>query len=89
MVSTYTKLEDTDTLRATVEIISGITGKPIPIGTLEADNVGGDEHYGDYALRLFQHSNTDTTIRRGALIHFRRAAGAFALVRAAIAALGL
>ncbi len=89
MVSTYTKLEDTHMLRATVEIISAKTCVPIPIGTLEVDNVGGDKHYGDYRLRLYQHSNTDTLVRHGELSHFRRASGAFTLVRAAIAALGL
>jgi hypothetical protein len=84
MISTYVKLGGNEMLRASVEIISGNDGRPIPIGVLEADNVGGDEHYGDYNLRLFQHSNTGTTVRRAELKEFRRGRGAFALVREAL-----
>jgi hypothetical protein len=87
VVSSYAKLGETDMLRATVEIIRASDHPPIPIGVLEADNVGGDEHYGNYALRLYQHSNSGTTCQEGFLHQFRRAQGAVELVRAALASL--
>jgi len=90
MVSTYVALEGNEMLRATVEIISGNParlGTPIPIGVLEADNVGGDDFKGDYDLRLFEHSNAGpTTCRKAKLEGFQRSKGAFSLVRAALAA---
>lgn len=75
-------------LRVQIEIISGASGPrqgtPIPIATLEADNVGGDDFVGDYDLRLWEHSNTITTIRRGKLESFQRSRGAVALVEEAL-----
>lgn len=89
MVSTYRALEASDVLRVNVDIIRARDGKSVPIGTLEiANDITGDEHYGNYDLTLYQDCNAGRAARRGKLSGFRRAAGALALVRAALQALG-
>lgn len=88
MVSTYTLLEDSDMLQADVRIIRSKDAKHVPIGRLEVCNVGGDDHYGDYEITLYEdHNNGYRTTATGKLERFRRASGALALVRAALAAM--
>lgn len=78
-------------LRIQIEIRSGnpnCKGTPIPIATLEADNVGGDEHYGDYDIRLWEHTRSGVTTKREAHLEgFARSKGAVALVKECIKAL--
>ncbi len=75
-------------LRAQVEIIRHADRMPLPIGTLEAENVGGDEYYGDYEIRLYQHcgdcGSGPVTVRHARLVGFRRARGALMLVKEAL-----
>jgi hypothetical protein len=70
-------------LRAIIEVVKSDSGTVVSIGTLIVENMGGDDTYGDYRLKLHEHAGNGKVYINW-IYHYPRGCGALELIKRAL-----